>query len=113
MGRKKSNSLSIPVEKICPPPLLKTLEAIQEPVELRLEPNDAQMMLLELAEEDWKIYAMWILYERFPAIDIKRYPYNTRKFQSRRSKAQILNTQMDLCKSVFEAYNLPYNWSFD
>ena len=108
MGRKKSKTLDVPVEMICPPPLLKTLEAIQEPLKPPLEANDAQMMLLELVDEDWKIYAMWILYERFPVIDIRRHPYNTRKFQSRRSKAQILNAQIEVCKEVFERFNLPY-----
>ena len=108
MGRQKSKSLTIPIEMICPPPLLKILEAIQEPIEPEIEANDAQMMLLELADEDWKIYAMWIVYERFPVIDIRRYPYNTRKFQSRRSKAQILNSQIEVCKQIFETYNLLY-----
>lgn len=113
MGRQKSKSLTIPIEKICPTPLFKTLEAIQDPVEPIPEANDAQMMLLDLAEEDWKIYAMWILYERVPVIDIRRHPYNTRKFYSKRSKAQILNAQMDLCKPIFETYKPPYNSPFD
>ena len=93
---------------ICPPPLLRTLESIQESIEPSIEANDAQMMLLELVDENWKIYAMWIVYERFPAIDIRRHPYNTRKFQAIRSKAQILNAQIEVCKEVFETFNLPY-----
>lgn len=109
MGRRKSNSINIPVEKICPLPLLRTLELIQEPTTPLREANDAQLMLLGLIEEDWKIYAAWIGYERVPIIDIKRYPYNTRKFQSKRSKAQIYNAQIEVCKAIYERCNLPYD----
>ena len=110
MKKQKLGLDRLPIEKVCPPPLIEILLTLQEPVKLPDCLNPAQKLLVNLIDENWAIITWWILYERCPAIDIRYSPYNTPSFRSMRGIAQLLDKQMDLCKGVFEDDGTPLRY---
>ncbi|HEY9692227.1 MAG TPA: hypothetical protein V6D15_08490 [Oculatellaceae cyanobacterium] len=93
-----------PEVKFAPSDLGKYISRLQHPIDVSNGVNEAQSVIISIIDENWAIYADWILYERVPLININKYPYNTPKFQSRRRKAKILAHQIDLCKDCYDSF---------
>ncbi len=128
MGRKKSNSLSVPVGKILPSELCGKLENLvksqMNPLEIQdLSPGDKALNTKQA--EKWAILCLWIAYKRYPFIDIGRSPYNNPSFQIWKRLAFTWNAQLNLAQNTFDAarqypnlfkkvekYGVPLNYWF-
>ncbi len=106
MGRKKSNSISVPVKKILPSDLCGKLENLAKsqlkPLAVQyLSPADKALDTKQA--EKWAIICLWIAYKRYPSIDIGRSPYNNPRFQIWKRLAFAWNAQLNLTQNAFDA----------
>lgn len=92
MGRKKSSSITVPLNAIADPTLLDVFLSFHGEYG---NPSQWNQKLVDIWECDWRIISWWVLYKRVPVIDIAVYPYNTPEFRGKKAEATVLSSMLD------------------
>lgn len=105
MTDQKFNCVSIQEKcKELDPGLYNAIQVIQAaflPVKINNQVlTPGQNILLAAVNYDWQIVADWIICLQTGKLNPKKSPYNLQEFQDRKTWAQVLNSQLNLCAGV-------------